>query len=63
MLDQSVEGFDYGGGLYYGIGIGIDLNSKYAVAAEYSVNKGELGYIFKQPFHYSKFRLAVGYNF
>ena len=63
MLDQSVEGFDYGGGLYYGIGIGIDLNSKYAVEAEYSVNKGELGYIFKQPFHYSKFRLAVGYKF
>jgi hypothetical protein len=63
MLDQNVEGFDYGGGLYYGLGIGIDMNSKYAVEAEYSVNKGELGYILKQPFDYTKFRVAVGYKF
>jgi hypothetical protein len=62
-LDERVEGFDYGGGLYYGLGVGIDLNSKYLLEAEYSVNKGELGYILKQPFDYAKFRLAFGYKF
>jgi len=62
-LDERVEGFDYGGGLFYGIGVGIDLNNKYQLEAEYSVNKGELGYILKQPFDYAKFQLAFGYKF
>ena len=62
-LDEAVDGFDYGGGLYYGIGFGIDLNTKFAVEAEYGVHKGELGYILKQPFDYSKIRLGVGYKF
>ncbi|HHT06690.1 MAG TPA: porin family protein [Hydrogenispora sp.] len=62
-LDEKVAGFDYGGGLFYGIGFGIDLNDRFTVDAEYSVNRGELGYILKQPFDYSKIRFGVGYKF
>ncbi|NLC52503.1 MAG: porin family protein [Firmicutes bacterium] len=62
-LDEKVAGFDYGGGLYYGIGFGIDLNDKFTVDAEYAVHEGELGYILKQPFDYSKVRFGVGYKF
>lgn len=62
-LSESAQDFDYGGGFFYGIGAGIDLNNKYTVEAEYSVNQAELGYILKQPFNYSKIRLAVGYKF
>ena len=62
-LDDKVAGFDYGGGLYYGLGFGVDLNEKFTVDAEYAVHKGELGYILKQPFDYTKIRLGVGYKF
>jgi len=63
LLDEAVAGFDYGGGLYYGIGLGIDLNDQFTVETEYAVHKGELGYILKQPFDYTKIRLGVGYKF
>ncbi|HEY8391358.1 MAG TPA: outer membrane beta-barrel protein [Capillibacterium sp.] len=62
-LDEQVAGFDYGGGFYYGVGFGLDLNEKIMVEAEYSVNRGELGYILKQPFDYAKIRFGVGYKF
>ena len=62
-LSESVQNLDYGGGFFYGLGAGLDLNERYAVEVEYAVNQAELGYILKQPFNYSKIRLAVGYKF
>ncbi len=62
-LSESLQNLDYGGGFFYSLGAGIDLNTRYAVEVEYAVNRAELGYIFKQPFNYSKIRLSAGYKF
>ena len=62
-LSESLQNLDYGGGFFYSLGTGLDLNERYAVEVEYAVNQAELGYLLKQPFNYSKIRLAVGYKF